>query len=227
MELIRCEDLTLRYNNKILFENLNFTINDGDYFCIVGENGSGKTTLMKALLGMKSPSAGTIKFSDVVKKDGIGYLPQQTDAQRDFPASVYEVVISGCQNKRGFRPFYNAAEKQITEDNLKRLGIESLRKHCYSELSGGQQQRVLIARALSATEQIMMLDEPITGLDPKATEEMYQIVANLNDSGVTIIMISHDAPAAIKYANKILHLGDDIFFGTKDEYCEFLEGGRR
>lgn len=227
MELIRCENLSLRYNNKILFENLNFSIDEGDYFCIVGENGSGKTTLMKALLGMKSPSAGRIGFSDAVKKGGIGYLPQQTDAQKDFPASVYEVVISGCQNKRGFRPFYNAAEKKIAEDNLKRLGIENLKKHCYSELSGGQQQRVLIARALSATEQIMMLDEPVTGLDPGATEDMYHIVSELNKNGVTIIMISHDAPAAIKYANKILHLGDDIFFGTKEEYCEYLEGSRR
>lgn len=206
-ELIRCEDLSLGYGNKILLENLSFSIYEGDYFCIVGENGSGKTTLMNAIIGIKSPEKGKITIDDTVKKNGIGYLAQQKAQQKDFPASVFEVVISGCRRKRGLRPFFNDEEKKTAYHNMARLGISNLRKHCFSELSGGQQQRVLLARALSATDEIIMLDEPVTGLDSEITRDLYRILKELNEDGVTVIMISHDLDAANEYSNRVLKLG--------------------
>lgn len=225
MELIRFENLSLRYGNRVLFKDLNFSIYEGDYFCIAGENGSGKTTLMNAILGMKEPAEGKITISNDIK-NGIGYLTQQKSLQKDFPASVYEVVISGFQKKRGFRPFYNNKEKEIADKNMKRLGILDIKKQCFSELSGGQQQRVLISRALCATDKIILLDEPVTGLDKETTEEMYKIINELNDAGVTIVMISHDASATIRYASRVLHLGSKVFIGTNEDYKKYIRGDK-
>lgn len=225
MELIRFENLSLKYGNRVLFKDLNFSIYEGDYFCIAGENGSGKTTLMNAILGMKEPAEGKITISNDIK-NGIGYLPQQKSLQKDFPASVYEVVISGFQKKRGFRPFYNNKEKEIADKNMKRLGILDIKKQCFSELSGGQQQRVLISRALCATDKIILLDEPVTGLDKETTEEMYKIINELNDAGVTIVMISHDASATIRYASRVLHLGNKVFVGTNEDYKNYIRGDK-
>lgn len=213
MSLITVKNLTLGYDSRAIVSDLNFTVEAGDYLCIVGENGSGKTTLMKTLLGLKKPMAGEITFGEGLRKNEIGYLPQQTFIQRDFPASVREIVLSGCQSKMGLRPFYNSAEKELAKKNMERMDILDLAKRCYKELSGGQQQRVLIARALCATEKILLLDEPVSGLDPKVTDEMYSLISDLNKEGVTIIMISHDIKAAEKYASSILNM-DEI---TKEE----------
>ena len=218
MALITVENLSVGYDSNTIVENLNFTVNQGDYLCIVGENGSGKSTLMKTLLDLQEAVAGKIYFGDGLKKNEIGYLPQQTVVQRDFPASVREIVISGCQSRMGLRPFYTSAEKKLAMENMCRMGIDNLADRCYRELSGGQQQRVLLARALCATDKVLLLDEPVSGLDPKATGEMYELIHELNQEGVAIIMISHDINAAIKYATHILHIGDDIFFGSRDEY---------
>lgn len=226
MELIRFENLSLRYGNRVLFKDLNFSIYEGDYFCIAGENGSGKTTLMNAILGMKEPAEGKITISNDIKT-GIGYLPQQKSLQKNFPASVYEVVISGFQKKRGFRPFYNNKEKEIADKNMKRLGILDIKKQSFGELSGGQQQRVLISRALCATDKIILLDEPVTGLDKETTEEMYKIINELNDAGVTIVMISHDASATIRYASRVLHLGNKVFIGTNEDYKKYIRGDKQ
>lgn len=226
MELIRFENLSLRYGNRVLFKDLNFSIYEGDYFCIAGENGSGKTTLMNAILGMKEPAEGKITKSNDIKT-GIGYLPQQKSLQKNFPASVYEVVISGFQKKRGFRPFYNNKEKEIADKNMKRLGILDIKKQSFGELSGGQQQRVLISRAFCATDKIILLDEPVTGLDKETTEEMYKIINELNDAGVTIVMISHDASATIRYASRVLHLGNKVFIGTNEDYKKYIRGDKQ
>ena len=208
------EDLSLGYENQTIVEGLNFEVNSGDYLCIVGENGSGKTTLMKTLLNLKSPISGRIVTGDDLRKNEIGYLPQQTIVQKDFPASVQEIVLSGCQGRCGFRPFYNKEEKKLARENMERMGITDLAKRCYRDLSGGQQQRVLLARALCATRKVLLLDEPVAGLDPKVTTEMYNLISELNKEGITIIMISHDIAAAVKYASHILHIGDSVFFGT-------------
>lgn len=227
MPQLECRDLSLGYDSKAIVSNLNFSISKGDYLCIVGENGSGKTTLMKTLLNLHSPVSGNIITGDGLKPNEIGYLPQQTVVQRDFPASVREIVLSGCQGRCGIRPFYNRQEKNIARENMKRLGIIDLSSHCYRELSGGQQQRVLLARALCATRKLLLLDEPVSGLDPKATAEMYDIIEELNrQDKITIIMISHDISAAVKYASHILHIGDEVFFGTKDEYLKSNAGGQ-
>lgn len=219
MALIECKNLTLGYENKIVLENLSFTLNQGDYLCIVGENGSGKSTLMKALLGLISPFKGEIIRGDGLKANEIGYLPQQTVVQKDFPASVKEIVLTGCQGRAGLRPFYNKAEKQLALDNMEKMGITEIANSCYRELSGGQQQRVLLARALCATQKLLLLDEPVSGLDPKVTSEMYDLIYDLNRKDkITVIMISHDIMSAVKYATHILHIGDSILFGTKDEY---------
>ena len=219
MPQIKCTDLTLGYGSQEILSHLSFEVNAGDYLCIVGENGSGKTTLMKTLLGLTKPLKGSIEFSDGVTARAIGYLPQQTDVQRDFPASVREIVLSGCLGHDGFRPFYNKADKALAARSMERMNITDLSRRCYRELSGGQQQRVLLARALCATEKILLLDEPVAGLDPKVTAEMYELIESLNKAdGVTVIMISHDVDKALQYASHILHIGSDIFFGTKDEF---------
>lgn len=209
MALITVKDLSLGYEKTVVASGINFTVNEGDYFCIVGENGSGKTTLMKTLLGLKAPISGQIIRGDGLERNEIGYLPQQTEVQKDFPASVKEIVLSGCQGRFGRRPFYSKAEKALAAQQMERMGITPLASRCYSELSGGQQQRVLLARALCATRKVLLLDEPVSGLDPEATEHMYELIKQLNDEGVTIIMISHDITSVKKYASRILILGGD------------------
>ncbi len=225
MALIKCENLSLGYEGRAIIENLNFEVNGGDYLCIVGENGSGKSTLMKTLLGLQKPLAGRITTGDGLMKNEIGYLPQQTVVQRDFPASVKEVVLSGCQGHLGLRPFYSKEDKALAAENMGKMGITALAGRCYRELSGGQQQRVLLARALCATRKVILLDEPVSGLDPKVTAEMYDLIENLNkEENITVITVSHDINAAVKYASHILHIGREIFFGTKDEYLSGKTG---
>ncbi|HCA71033.1 MAG TPA: ABC transporter [Ruminococcaceae bacterium] len=225
MALITCQNLTLGYDGKAIVQNLSFSIHAGEYFCIVGENGSGKSTLMKTLLHLQPPISGSITTGDGLKSNEIGYLPQQTMVQRDFPASVREIVLSGCQGHCGLRPFYNRDEKALAEGNMKKMGLENIANHCYRELSGGQQQRVLLARALCATRKVLLLDEPVSGLDPKVTAEMYRLIEQLNrEDGITIIMISHDIKAAITYASHILHISDTTFFGTKEDYLKSNSG---
>ncbi len=225
MALLTIRDLSLGYESRAIVTGLNFSVSAGDYLYIVGENGSGKTTLMRTLLHLQEPVAGEILIGDGLKKNEIGYLPQQTVVQKDFPASVEEIVRSGCQGRCGSRPFYSKTEKRLAEENMERMGITSLAKRCYRELSGGQQQRVLLARALCATKKILLLDEPVSGLDPKVTAEMYSLISSLNREGITIIMISHDIGAAMRFATHILHIGGDLFYGTRDQYAE-SEAGR-
>ena len=224
MALIKAESLALGYDNGIIVKDLDFEVNAGDYLCIVGENGSGKSTLMRTLLGLQNPKGGRIILGDGLTKKEIGYLPQQTQVQKDFPASVREIVISGCQARCGLRPFYNREEKELAEKNMERLSITDLSARSYRELSGGQQQRVLLARALCATQKLLILDEPVSGLDVKVTAELYTMIKELNRDGITIIMVSHDIAAAVKYASHILHIGDQVFFGSRDSYLESRQG---
>ena len=217
MPLLSFENLSIGYDNNIIIDNLSFDVESGDYLAILGENGAGKSTLLKTMLGLIPPIRGKIVFSEEVKKTEIGYLPQQTVVQRDFPASVWEIVLSGCLARSGLRPFYSKQDKELAKANIKKMGLEGFEKRCYRELSGGQQQRVLLARALCSSDKVLVLDEPVTGLDPKVTNQLYEIVDSLNQEGITIIMISHDLHV-LKHANKILHLGHETFFGSRDEY---------
>ncbi len=219
MALLTIRDLSLGYDNRIIAEHIDFVVNPGDYLFIVGKNGSGKSTLMKTLLGLQKPAGGEILAGEGLNDNDLGYLPQQTMIQKDFPASVREIVLSGCLGRSGLRPFFSRSDKTAARKNLERMGIEDLENRCYRELSGGQQQRVLLARALCATGKLLLLDEPVSGLDPTASEGMYELVAKLNAEGLAVIMISHDVNAAMRYASHILHLGDDTFFGTKAEYA--------
>ncbi len=219
MAQIICEDVTLGYDGKAVQTGITFAVEAGDYLCIVGENGSGKSTLVKTVLGLLPPLDGRITFGDGLRAGEIGYLPQQTIVQQDFPASVREIVLSGCQGRRGFSPFYTAQDRQRAARAMERMEITDLAGRCYRELSGGQQQRVLLARALCAAKKVLLLDEPTAGLDPYVTEEMYALVRSLNrEDGMTIMMISHDMTAALKYADHILHVGACPFFGAKEEY---------
>lgn len=225
MAQLTCQNLRVGYDGRAVLQGLNFEVNPGDYLCIVGENGSGKSTLMKTILGLQAPIGGRILTGDGLRKNEIGYLPQQTQAQKDFPASVREIVLSGCQGRCGSRPFYSKEEKRLAEENIGKMGIGSLTKRCYRELSGGQQQRVLLARALCATRKMLLLDEPVSGLDPRVTAEMYGLIETLNrEEGITVMMISHDISAALKYASHILHIGDSVFFGTKADYLQSPQG---
>jgi zinc transport system ATP-binding protein len=216
MNLLTCEKVSLGYGSRVVVNDLSFKVNAGDYLCIVGENGAGKSTLVKTLLGLQKPLGGTITLN--VAAGEVGYLPQQTQIQKDFPASVEEIILSGCLARKKFLPFYSAEDKKLSADNMERLGISTLAHRCFRELSGGQQQRVLLARALCAARKILLLDEPIAGLDPQAADDMYKIISELNRSGITIIMISHDIDEAIKHATHVLHLGENIFFGASGDY---------
>lgn len=219
MTQLACQNLAVGYEGRAVLENLNFSVCPGDYLCIVGENGSGKSTLMKTILGLQPPVRGKVLTGDGLRKNEIGYLPQQTPVQRDFPASVREIVLSGCQGRCGGRPFYSKGEKQLAQTAMERMQVAALAKRCYRTLSGGQQQRVLLARALCAAQNMLLLDEPVSGLDPKVTGEMYGLIQRLNrEDGVTILMISHDITATLTYASHILHLGRRVFFGTKADY---------
>ena len=221
MAQLICENLTLGYNSNTVLENVSFSVEKGDYLCIIGENGSGKTTLMKTILRLQKPLEGQISTGDGVLPDEIGYLPQQTQVQRDFPASVWEIVLSGCQSRCGKRPFYNKEEKKLAVEAMKRMEIDDLAKRCYRELSGGQQQRVLLARALCAAQKMLLLDEPVSGLDPSVTLEMYELIEQLHKDGITIIMITHDVEAAKKYATKILKVQDkSAVFVSRDQLEE-------
>ncbi|MBQ8209028.1 MAG: metal ABC transporter ATP-binding protein [Clostridia bacterium] len=218
MALITCRNLSLAYEGKTIVTDINFSIGEGDYLCIVGENGSGKSTLMRTLLGLKSPFSGEITFGTGLNKNKIGYLPQQTEVQRDFPASVKEIVMSGCLASSGFHPFYNKEQKKRAQENMEKLGISDIQNRCYRELSGGQQQRVLLARALCSASKLLILDEPAAGLDPVVTAEMYSIIEKLNKKDkITVIMVSHDIAQAVKYATHILHISEKPLFSGKTE----------
>ena len=220
MALISCKNVYLSYENNNVIEDLNFCVNEGDYLCIVGENGSGKSTLIKSVLGLKETSSGHLHLGEDISSKEIGYLPQQTTAQKDFPASVFEVVLSGCISNKKRGRFFSAKEKKVALENMRKLDIEDIRNRCYRELSGGQQQRVLLARALCAGKKMLLLDEPVTGLDPIVTMEMYNLIRKINkELNITIIMVSHDLHAAVANADHILHLRkSDSFFGTTSEY---------
>ena len=234
MAQIICDKISLGYEGRIFAENISFEVEKGGYLCVVGENGAGKSTLIKAIAGLKTPICGEIVLGDGLRREDIGYLPQQTEVQRDFPASVREIVLSGCLNKCRNMPFYGKKEKEIAENNMKKLGIFELGKRCYRDLSGGQQQRVLLARALCSADKMILLDEPAAGLDPVAMQEMYEIIYELNKrEGMTVVMVSHDVGAAVRYAKHILHIGNEpLFFGTAEDYAKsdvgraFLERGK-
>jgi zinc transport system ATP-binding protein len=225
MSILSCRSLCFAYDGHEVLSDINFEINAGSYLCIVGENGAGKSTLLKGILRLKKPHSGEIIYGDGLKDSPIGYLPQQTSVQRDFPASVSEVVLSGCLSRhpgKHIHIFYDQKDRELVSENLKRMGISDLSGRCYRELSGGQQQRVLLARALCASGTILLLDEPVTGLDPAAASDMYQLISRLNrEDKITVIMVSHDVKEAVPYASHILHLGHkQLFFGTSESYRE-------
>lgn len=220
MSLLACRDAAFSYEGATVLSDLNFSVESGDYLCIVGENGAGKSTLLKGLLHLKKPSGGEILTGDGLRPTEIGYLPQQTAAQKDFPASVLEVVLSGRLNRLGPRPFYGAADRNDAREKLEMLGALDLERRCYRDLSGGQQQRVLLARALCATKKLLLLDEPVTGLDPIMTADLYRVICALHDEqGITIIMVSHDVRGAIEQSDHVLHLGNrQLFYGKTEDY---------
>ncbi len=218
MALITCRDTAFAYEGKTVVSDIQLEVNPGDYLYVLGENGSGKTTLIKGMLGLIAPSGGEIRFGDGLKQTEIGYLPQRSAMQRDFPASVREVVSSGFAARS---LLMTRAQRDTMEQNLALLGVTNLRRRSFMELSGGQQQRVLLARALCATNKLILLDEPVAGLDPVATREMYELIARMHsEHHVTVVMISHDIDAALRYATHVLHLQHEpLFFGTADEYA--------
>ncbi len=215
MALITCEKTTFAYEGVPVVKELDLQIDKGQYLCIVGENGSGKSTLVKGLLGLLKPVSGKVVFGDGLRQTEIGYLPQRMELQTDFPASVWEVASSGCHGL-----WMNASKRRMVEENLQLMGVEHLSKRSFARLSGGQQQRVLLARALCATHSLLLLDEPVAGLDPVVTREMYDVIRMLHkERGLTVVMISHDIQAATQEADRILHLtANGSFYGTPFEY---------
>ncbi len=227
MSIIKCDNITLSYNKTPIVKGLTFDVNDGDYLCILGENGTGKSTLVKAILGLHSPNSGKIIFNKEFKRNEIGYLSQSNAISDNFPASVFEIILSGCLNRKFFMPFYTKEDKKCAIKNMELLEISHLKDKSYNELSGGQQQRVLLARALCATKKLLLLDEPVAGLDPSATEDLYEAIYKLNkNNSITVIMVSHDIEASLKYSDKILHLSKEShFFCDTNDYLKNLKGG--
>lgn len=218
MAYIKCQNLSVGYAGETLIENINFEVHEHDYLCIVGKNGVGKSTLMKTLLGLVDKKEGNVEFGKNINRKEVGYLPQQTALQKDFPATVMEVVLSGNLSKIALRPFYRKKEKERALLEMKKLKIDSLASRSYRELSGGQQQRVLLARALCATEKILFLDEPTTGLDPQVTKEFYDMLKELNKKGMAIIMVSHDL-SVLEEATHVLYLRkNDYVYARKEEF---------
>lgn len=221
MALLKLEGVSLGYEHLIAAQDVSLSIEAGEYLVVVGENGSGKSTLIKGMLGLLHPRKGKVLMGEGLKKNQIGYMPQQSAMQRDFPASVYEVVLSGCLNRCGLKPFYGGRARTRAQYAMERLGIRALKDECYRELSGGQQQRVLLARALCATEKLLLLDEPTAGLDPMASQELYNLIRSLNEEGVAIVMVSHDVGAALHDANRVLCMHKTVsFVGTVEEYMK-------
>ncbi len=219
MNLIELKNLSLGYDNHIVLKNINMTIEENDFICVVGPNGSGKSTLVKGILGLIKPIKGKVKYNNL-KQNFIGYMPQETKVDSNFPASVYEIVLSGTLNKLGFRSFYTKKGKELALENLKILGIEKLKDNNFCDLSGGQRQKVLLARSLCATSKLLILDEPSNNLDSKSKKELYETIVELNKKrGITVIMITHDLDHDNLLGNKILSLREDeIFFGSTEEF---------
>lgn len=228
MALIQCKNASLAYDGTVVAEQIDFSVRRGEYLCIVGENGSGKSTLVKGLLGLMNPISGTIEYGDGLTRQDIGYVPQQTNVQRDFPASVREVVLSGTIGRGGRSLFYTPEQKKTAARAMERLGIRDLERCCFRELSGGQQQRVRLARALCAAGQLLLLDEPTTGLDPMVSGDFYGLIEELNrQNGITVIMVSHDMGPSLRSATHVLHIKHHpLFFGTREDYLA-SEAGRK
>lgn len=222
MALFECKNVSLGYDGKTVAENINFSVSSGDYLCIIGQNGSGKSTLIKTLLGLTKTVSGTIEGT--LASSQIGYMPQTGELDKDFPASVKEIVLSGVLGAKGFFSFYTKKDLAIARDNMRKLGIEDLENKKFRDLSGGQRQRVLLARALCAAKEVLLLDEPCAGLDTHTQAELYSLIKKLNDDGVAIIMVTHDIAGVEEYAKQILCLGCGLFFGTKDEYIKHTKG---
>lgn len=222
MALIEYKELSIGYENKIIIKGINLEINEGDYVCVFGSNGIGKTTFLKTTLGLLPPVKGYIKRSESLNKKMIGYLPQQSKIKTGFPASSFEVVLSGCLSRLKWRPFYRQAEKNLAGENMKLLGVANLASRPFRELSGGQQQRILLARALCATDKLLILDEPFTGLDPETTAKLHEVLDKINkELGVTIMVVSHFMEDIVSHASKVVHLEkENVFCGTPEEYAE-------
>ena len=218
MSLIKFSNIEFKYDSKQILQNVSFEVNKGDYVCILGENGTGKSTLLNLLSGILKPTSGSIEFFDESLKSKIGYLPQQIQIQDNFPASVYEIVLSGCVNKLKLYPFYTRIEKQIANYNINLLGISDIKAKSFHELSGGQKQRVLLARALCSAENLILLDEPVSGLDPVVTESFYDTIHHLNtEHGTTIVMVSHDIKKSLEFATHIIYISKNSFYYAKKD----------
>ena len=220
---IICEGLAVGYSGKPLCNGFDLEINNGDYICIVGENGAGKSTLIKTLVGLIPAISGKVLLRGDIDKSDIGYLPQQREMQKDFPASVWEVVLSGCLDRLGFKPFYGHKERKLASAAIRELDLEDIKNESFRELSGGQRQRVLLARAIAGSKKVLVLDEPITGLDPVAAAHLYQLLNRVNQNGTTIITISHDISKALSAANKLLIMSDKPHLASEAERKEVLD----
>ena len=220
MAILTCKNASFGYDGEVVLSGIDFTLCGGEYMCILGENGAGKSTLVKGILGLISPVPGEIEFGEGLRACEVGYLPQQTQVQKSFPASVLEVVLSGRINSMGMRPFYNRKDREDAVKKLELMGMKGMERRSFQELSGGQKQRVLLARAMCAAGRLILLDEPVSGLDPAATTDLYELIADINKNmGMTVIMVSHDTQAAVKYASHIMQLSHtQLFYGTVDDY---------
>ncbi len=222
MEILSASHVSINYGAVVAVDDATFGVNEGDYFCIAGSNGSGKSTLLKGIIGLAPIKNGHLHVN--LPKEQISYLSQTNRADRDFPATVWEIILSGTQKSGKKIPFYTKDDKQRAEESMIKLGMEKFKNTRIGNLSGGQQQRALLARALCKSPKLLLLDEPFAGLDSAISEELYELYKNLNKNGVTIIMASHDYQAIGNFASRVMLMNNSHvdFVGTNDEWRERL-----
>ncbi len=212
MNIIECKKLSLGYSGSVYVKDVSFALEKGRYLCIIGENGSGKSTLLKGILGLLPPLKGSVELS--IKRSELGYLPQLTQTRRDFPATAAEVVLSGLAATSGMTPFYKRSERALALACMEKTGTENLFRRRFGELSEGQKRRVLLSRALISGRKLLVLDEPVAGLDPEHALELYKIIENLKSEKMTMLIVTHDLDAA-RNADMLLCLnaGETVYYG--------------
>ncbi|HIP51781.1 MAG TPA: ABC transporter ATP-binding protein [Campylobacterales bacterium] len=214
MSIIEIKNLSFSYDKQKILEDINLSVKEKDFLAIIGPNGGGKSTLLKLMLGINSIKDGSIHtFGEVPKKNlaKIGYVPQNTNVNTDFPITVSEVVLMGHIGTK--RPLFGYAneEKMCALGALSQVGMEKYANEKIGSLSGGQRQRVMIARALCAHPQILILDEPTASIDVEGQKQIYELLQELN-SYITIIVVSHDISVIMQYANTVVHINKTLSF---------------
>lgn len=229
--IIEVKNVSFAYQDENVLEDISLNVHQGDYLGIIGPNGSGKTTLLKIMLGLLTPSHGTVElFGQDIRSfrewSKIGYVPQKaTHFDVTYPATVYEVVAMGRYGKRGLFHWLNAHDHHIIRESLKQVDMLDYKDRIIGDLSGGQQQRVLIARALATQPEVILLDEPTVGVDVQTQESFYTLLKKLNhEYNLTLVLVSHDIQVVAAQATELACVNKTLMYD--DDPQNFLKSNK-